>query len=122
MAKIAVEAQLAGRILARGEGWSVEHVVCSSGPRDRPFEEQHSHVSIAIVAAGTFQYRTQNGAGRESELMTPGSVLLGNAGQFFECGHEHGTGDRCISFRYTPDYFERLSAGARFHLPRLPPL
>lgn len=122
MANIAVETQPAGRILAQGDGWSVEDVVCSSGPRDRPFEEQHSHVSIAIVAAGTFQYRAQNSAGRACDLMTPGSVLLGNAGQFFECGHEHGTGDRCISFRYTPDYFERLSAGARFRVPRLPPL
>jgi AraC-like DNA-binding protein len=122
LAKIAVEAELAGRILAQGDGWSVEDVVCSSGPRDRPFEERHSHVSIAIVAAGTFQYRAQNSAGRGCELMTPGSVLLGDAGQFFECGHEHGTGDRCISFRYTPDYFERLSAGARFRVPRLPPL
>ena len=122
MAKIAVAAELAGRILAQGDGWSVEDVVCSSGPRDRPFEERHSHATIAVVAAGSFQYRAQNSAGRGCELMTPGSVLLGTPGQIFECGHEYGTGDRCISFRYTPDYFERLSAGARFHVPRLPPL
>jgi AraC family transcriptional regulator len=116
--------QITGRPLAQGEGWRVEDVICTSGPGDRPFEEQHSQVVIAIVAAGTFQYRST--AGRE--LMTPGSLLLGNASQCFECGHEHGTGDRCISFQYSAEYFERLAAdvGASradrpFRAPRLPP-
>lgn len=139
MAKIAVELERAlvrravsgapghttARLLAQGAGWTVEDVICTSGPRDRPFEERHSNVSIAIVAAGSFQYRTA--AGRE--LMTPGSLLLGSTGQCFECGHEHGEGDRCLSFRYAPDYFERLAAdaGARgatldFRMLRLPPL
>jgi len=114
-----------GCSLARGEGWTVSHVVCTLGPRDRPFEEKHSNVSIAIVAAGTFQYRSA--AGRE--LMTPGSLLLGNAGQTFECGHEHGIGDRCIAFSYAPDFFDSLvaDAGGRgsnpdFKVLRLPPL
>jgi AraC family transcriptional regulator len=113
------------RVLAEGEGWSVSDVVCTSGPDDRPFEEQHSRVSIAVVAAGSFQYRC--GAGRE--LMTPGSLMLGSAGQSFECGHEHGAGDRCVSFWYAPDSFERIAAdagarGARpgFSTGRLPPL
>jgi AraC family transcriptional regulator len=114
-----------GRLLARGHGWAVEDVICTSGPEDRPFEEQHSLVSIAVVAAGTFQYRST--AGRA--LMTPGSLLLGNAGQCFECGHEHGSGDRCVAFHYAPEYFERIAtdAGASgaarsFSLPRLPPV
>jgi AraC-like DNA-binding protein len=112
------------RVLAQGEGWSVADVICTSGPQDRAFEEQHSMVAIAIVAAGTFQYRS--GAGRA--LMTPGSLLLGSVGQCFECGHEHGMGDRCLAFQYNSDYFERLAAdaGARggpdFRIPRLPPL
>src|SRR5262249_18592522 len=61
--------------------------------------------------------------------MTPGSLVLGNAGQSFECGHEHGAGDRCISFWYAPDYFERLAfeSGDRtprkgFKALRLPPM
>jgi AraC-like DNA-binding protein len=55
-------------------------------------------------------------------------MVLGNTGQSFECGHEHGSGDRCISFWYEPDYFERLcaDAGSRpkaiFRTVRLPPL
>lgn len=111
-------------LLARGEGWSVADVVCTSGPLDRPFEEQHTHYSIAVVLAGTFQYRSRSGRG----FMTPGSLMLGNAGHCFECGHEHAEGDRCVSFWYAPDYLERLIAdtGNRarvdFGLPRIPPL
>jgi hypothetical protein len=115
------------RILARGDGWVVEDVVCTSGPQDRPYEEQHSHVAIAIVTSGTFQYRASiSSTGRE--LMTPGSLLLGHPGQHFECGHEHGAGDRGLSFRYVPDYFEKLTteavSGVRRHFRslRLPPL
>lgn len=114
------------RLLARGDGWSVEDVLCTCGPRNRPYEERHSKVGIAIVMAGTFQYRGD--AGAKGELMTPGSLMLGNEGQCFECGHEHGTGDRCLSFGYSPEYFERIAAdvgverSAAFPLLRVPPL
>jgi AraC-like DNA-binding protein len=117
--------QASGRLLASGDGWSVHDVICTSDPSDRPFEERHSRVSLAIVAAGTFQYRSTTGRA----LMTPGSILLGNAGQCFECGHEHGSGDRCIAFNYSPGYFETIAAdvgaggaGLRFAAPRLPAL
>ncbi|HJZ73554.1 MAG TPA: hypothetical protein VKE51_17550, partial [Vicinamibacterales bacterium] len=116
------------RVLARGDGWTVEDVVCTCGPDDRPFEEQHDHVVVAIVLAGSFQYRG-SGAAPSREVMTPGSLLLGNPEQAFECGHEHATGDRCLSFRYTPQYFESIAAGAgrrdtplRFGRLRIPPL
>ena len=122
MAKIAVELEKAlarraldggagrttTRWLARGEGWRVGDVICTSGPDDRPFEERHASVAIALVTAGTFQYRSAG----SRELMTPGSLMLANAGQSFECGHEHGLGDRCLSFHYDPDYFESLAADA----------
>jgi AraC-like DNA-binding protein len=113
-------------MLAKGQGWQVEDVICNSGPQDRPFEEQHSHVAIALVLAGTFQYRVSSRRRGSGELMTPGTLLLGNAGQPFECGHEHGTGDHCLAFRYDPEYFERISAEAgvkgtrRFTLARVP--
>jgi len=111
------------RTLACGDGWTVTDVICTSGPQDRAYGERHSEYVIALVLAGTFQYRSGLGCA----LMTPGSLLLGNHGLGFECGHEHGEGDRCVSFLYTPEYFERLAAdaGARggragFSLPRLP--
>jgi AraC-like DNA-binding protein len=103
------------RVIAGGDGWGVADVVCTSGPQDRPFEERHDAFAIAVVAAGTFHYRGDGG----SELMTPGSLMLGSAGQCFECGHEHGAGDRCVSFWFEPEYFERIAADAGAH-GRLP--
>jgi AraC-like DNA-binding protein len=81
-----------------------------------------------MVVAGSFQYRAGSAAGPGRELMTPGSVMLGNPGQFFECGHEHSTGDRCLAFWYSPECFENIAADAgrirrpEFHALRLPPL
>jgi AraC family transcriptional regulator len=152
------------RVLARGDGWVLEDLICASGPQDPIFEERHGNVSIAMVLAGTFQYRgsasqsfanggsanggsvkrgsvkrssverssatgaSANGTIR-NELMTPGSLLLGNAGQNFEVGHEHAAGDRCLSFQFAPEYFERIASDAGvkksdrgFRLLRLPPL
>lgn len=111
-------------LIARGDGWRVADVVCTSGPHDRPFEEWHTLYSIAVVLAGTFQYRTARGCA----LMTPGSLLLGNTGQSFECGHEHAEGDRCLSFWYDVEYLERLRSDAGydgradFTVPRIPPV
>jgi len=114
--------QATPRPLARGAGWTVADVLCTTGPHDRPFEEQHTQIQIAIVAAGSFQYRTAAG----SEMMTPGSLLLGATGSCYECSHGHGSGDRCLSFGYTPEYFEQLATDtggrAAFRMGRLPPL
>jgi len=116
--------RLSPRTLARGDGWGVSDVLCTSGPRDRAFEEQHTDYAVAVVVAGSFEYRSPLGRA----LMTPGSVLLGNPAQCYECGHEHARGDRCVSFWFTPEYFERLAgdAGVRgrseFCVGRLPPI
>ena len=141
MAKIAVELEQAltrrrargepgravGRAIAGGAGWTVADVLCTSGPEDRSFEERHTRYTIAIVVAGSFQYRSPLGHG----FMAPGSLLLGNSGHCYECGHRHGAGDRCVSFYYQPEYFERLArdaggprggGGLCFTVPRLPPL
>ena len=108
--------------IAAGEGWSIHDVVCGAGPHDRPYEELHTRPCIAVVAAGTFQYRS---AGKP-DLMVPGSILLGNAGDCFTCAHEHGIGDRCVSFSFEPAWFERLARDAgcrlRFRAPSLPPI
>src|SRR5919199_2603447 len=111
------------RLLASGPGWSVSDVICTASPADRPFEEQHWAACIAAVVEGTFQYRSTQGAG----VLAPGAVLLGNHGACYECGHEHGVGDRCVAFHFAPDYVESIMAavpGARdtaFSVPRLPP-
>jgi len=110
--------------LAAGPGWRVRDVCCTAGPHDRPFEERHGSVCVAAVTHGTFRYRSAHGAA----LLAPGAVLLGNHGHCFECGHEHGVGDHCVSVQLTPEHWEEIVAavpGARsatFAMPRLPPL
>lgn len=117
---------LRSRTVATREGWSVQDLICTCGPRDRSFEEQHSRFSVALVLAGTFQYRA-SGTARTGHVMQPGSILLGNPAQGFECSHEHCRGDRCLSFQFEPELFEAVSADAgieaghrRFVALRLP--
>jgi AraC family transcriptional regulator len=105
------------KLLANGPGWSLYDYVCRAGPEDRPFEERHGDVAIAAVIAGSFSYRTDVG----TSLLYPGAFMLGNAGACYQCGHEHGTGDRCIAFQIAPEYFAEISASAarsdRFRFP-----
>jgi AraC-like DNA-binding protein len=110
--------KIASKILASGNGWSVSDAIFTSWPQDRPYEEQHGSFMIAAVVEGTFRYR----AGRDSEVLSPGALLLGNLGRYFECGHEHGTGDHCVSFHYTSEFFERSGAKGDFPVHRVPPL
>jgi AraC family transcriptional regulator len=99
---------MTSRMLATGSGWTVADVVCTHGPQDRAYEERHTQPTIAVVLAGSFQYRCAAGY----SVMTPGALLLGNAGRCFHCSHEHGEGDRCVAFTYEADYFERLATDA----------
>ncbi|HZP86246.1 MAG TPA: AraC family transcriptional regulator [Burkholderiales bacterium] len=111
-------------LLGSGAGWSVEDKLCSAGPHDRPFEEQRDSACIALVTEGIFRYRCRQG----EALLAPGTLLLGNAREHFECAHEHHVGDRCLSFRFTPELLETIAVSVPrvctidFVAPRLPPL
>lgn len=96
------------RAIAAGRGYSINEYLCHAGPSDRAFEEQHDRFTIAAVVGGSFVYKTDSGKG----LLHPGSLLLGNVGACYECGHEHSTGDRCVSFQFEPAYFDELAATA----------
>lgn len=117
------DATTSERLLAAGDGWRVIDHVCRAGPDDPPFEERHERTSVAVVLDGSFAYRSQ--AGRA--LMAPGSLLLGNRHACFACSHEHGRGDRCVSFQFEPEFVEEAAAGlrgrarAQFPRHRLPP-
>lgn len=112
------------RTLASGAGWYVADVICTASAGERPFEEAHRDFCVAAVTGGTFRYRAQQG----TAMLAPGALLLGNPGTCYECGHEHGSGDRCLSFHFGPAYMERIVAGVpgakklTFEAPRLPPL
>lgn len=114
-------------ILASGPGWRVSDIVCTAGPDDRAFEEEHPQHCIALVRSGSFRYRSTQG----SAVLAPGSLLLGNRGACFECGHEHAAGDRCLAFQFEPAWLEGIVAAvpgarqtsfAQTHLPPLPAL
>jgi AraC family transcriptional regulator len=114
---------LSAHLLEEGPGWSVSDVLCTASRDDRPFEEQHEQVCVAAVVSGTFQYRTELGRA----TLVPGALMLGNAGACFECGHEHGVGDRCLSFHFESGWFGDIAASMRgvrrtdFSVPRIPP-
>jgi AraC-like DNA-binding protein len=121
LGKIAVP-QIA-REIASGPGWHVNDVVCTDGPNEPVIAERHDNVCIAAVLGGAFRYRGSLG----EALMAPGSMLLGNHGQCFECGHEHGQGDHCISFHFQPEFVEAVAGAmpgtrsASFSTPKLAP-
>jgi AraC family transcriptional regulator len=96
------------RTIARGNGWSAADVICTCGPDDPPYEEQHREFVVAFVIAGTFEHHGPRGR----TLMTPGATMLGNPGACFACSHTHARGDRCISFWYSEEYFDRILADA----------
>ena len=69
------------------------------------------------MVEGTFSYRGDTG----TAVMHPGAFLFGNSATCYECGHDHSTGDRCISFSFSPAYFADVAASVagsgRFTFP-----
>ena len=120
----AAEQRIVERELAAGDGWRASRIQCGAGPDDAPFEETHEWVSVVAVLDGSFVYRSAHGR----ELMTPGSVLLGNQGACFCCSHEHGRGDLCVAFHFAPAAIEEMASSLRpvrwsgFRRHRVPPL
>lgn len=88
----------------QGHGWRVADIVCNADASDPSFEEQHDYVSIALVLAGAFAYRSSAGAGD----LCSGSALLGSPHTRFSCTHEHGAGDRCVAFQFSAERYDEL--------------
>ena len=108
--------------IASGRGWRVQDIICTCGPRDHEAEELTSASSVALVLSGSFVVRDRHG----TSLLSEGSYLLVSAGHCFACSHRHGEGDRCLSFRFEPELFERIAHDAggtpEFAHNRLSPL
>lgn len=103
-----------------GEGWRIADIVCSADASDPSFEEEHDYVSIALVMAGAFAYRSSAGSGD----LCSGSALLGSPHARFTCLHKHGAGDRCIALQFSAERYEELlsllgSAKAGMTFPRV---
>ena len=93
--------------LAQGCGWHASDVTFRATSARSRFESRHDGVAIAAVTAGSFRYRSTRGC----VTLMPGALMLGNAGDDFECAYEESWGDRCVSFSYTSEYFDRIAAG-----------
>jgi AraC-like DNA-binding protein len=117
-----VRGSISDNVIASGDGWWVQDVICTCGPHDHEAEELTATSSLALVLSGSFVVRDQHG----TSVLSEGSYLLVNAGHCFACSHRHGEGDRCLSFRFEPELFARIAhdAGAKpaFAHNRLPPL
>lgn len=97
---------------------------CTACEGDAPQAEQFERASIAIVRAGVFGIRT----GKRPQILSPGFLLLGNAGQNYEASHDHGVGDICLVFDFPRRAIENLAETLRkgasdrpFALNVLPP-
>jgi AraC-like DNA-binding protein len=79
---------------------------------------------VSAVLSGTFVYRSTSGR----TLMSPGSLLIGQQDASFCCSHEHGRGDRCISFSFDASWIDTFADEIRGVRPdrltthRIPPL
>ena len=97
----------------------VHDVHCSAGPGDAARPEVHTAFVLAFVRSGSFGVRTEQGA----HQLVPGGFMTGAPGHVFACSHEHGQGDRCLSFHLSPALVDTL-AGERtpeWHTGGLPP-
>jgi AraC family transcriptional regulator len=114
--------EITDHIIASGEGWGAQEVICTCGPHDREADELTSVSSVALVLSGSFIVRDRHG----TSLLSEGSYLLISAGHCFACSHRHGEGDRCLSFRFEPELFASIAhdAGGKdgFAYNRLPPV
>ena len=93
--------------------------ICTCGPGDHDAEEHSSTSGVALLLSGSFVARDRHG----TSLLSEGSLFLVEAGHCFVCSHRHGEGDRCLSFQFAPEVFERIAhdAGAKPALRAQPP-
>ena len=111
------------RQISAGRDWRLAEYICDAGPEDHAFEERHEGVLVAAVLSGTFSYHGDAGRG----ILVPGSLMLGNHGSCYACGHEHSRGDRCLALHIAPALFEEMTSSIggssryRFGMTHLPP-
>ena len=74
---------------ARSPLYGAGEARCATDARS-PIEKCYAGPVIGVVVAGAFDYAGRHGRARA----TPGAILLGNAGEAFDCRHLDGGGNR----------------------------
>src|SRR5438105_3790753 len=70
-----------------------------------PIEKYYVGPAIGVVVAGTFDYAGRHGRKRA----TPGAILLGNAGEAFDCRHLDAGGNRRAVIALHPDLLAEVA-------------
>lgn len=70
-----------------------------------PIEKYYVGPAIGVVVAGTFDYAGRHGRTRA----TPGAILLGNAGEAFDCRHLDAGGNRRAVIALHPDLLAEVA-------------
>jgi AraC-like DNA-binding protein len=70
-----------------------------------PIEKCYAGPAIGVVVAGTFDYAGRHGRTRA----TPGAILLGNAGEAFDCRHLDAGGNRRAVIALHPDLLAEVA-------------
>jgi AraC family transcriptional regulator len=96
------------RDIAVGEGWRVRDVECHAKVGEPAFEELHERHLIAVVKHGFFNYHGRHG----KTMMHGSSILLGNRGSCYACGHDHSDGDHCVALQLEDTLYAEIAATA----------
>jgi AraC family transcriptional regulator len=93
---------------------------CTVGPNDGPpCTEVHAAHSLAFVRKGNFGYHPD---GASFDLVA-GSFLVGRPGGEYVATHDHGYGDECLSFQFSPEVVDSLGGDRRaWRVGAVPPM
>lgn len=106
----------AWRELGRDGLVEVREYHCAACEGAGPEDERFGATTISLVQRGVFAIRTDGAA----QVLGPGFLLVGNAGQHFQASHPHGVGDRCLIFQFAPRAVEELAGQLRRGAERQP--
>jgi AraC-like DNA-binding protein len=94
-----------------GDRAQLVEVACRAGRHDKPYAEEHSGWTIALLRRGAFSYRAADT--NRVHPLRPGWLLLGRPGCGFECSHEHDGGDDCASLNLSEGIVDEVARHTR---------
>jgi len=94
---------------------------CAADPAGPAAKWTYGDAAIGFVVSGWFEYASED----QTMLASPGSIILGNAGEPFSVRHVDSNGNRRLVVSFTRDLLEEIANDAgvspRFDTIALPP-
>ena len=102
--------------------YTVGEEECFPSRRKRVPEKRYTQPALGVVLSGSFEYQAQNGAA----TAVPGTVILGNAAEYFRCLPKDAVGNRRQVVHFRQDFLAEVAdacdmRAARFHVAAIPP-